>query len=344
MHRMCRILALISVGVLALCSYAAGPPQAEISNQQIRAKLYLPDAKEGFYRSTRFDWSGVIHSLIFQGHDYYGPWFTKYDPSVRDFAYRDGEIVVGAVSAMTGPVDEFQKPLGYDAAKAGGTFVKVGVGVLRKPDETAYFAMKPFEIVDPGKWRVEKKADSVEFIQELKDPSSGYGYIYSKTIRLTPGKPELVMSHRITNTGRLPIQTNVYNHNFLVLDRLPPGPDYTITVPFEIKGGRRPSPEFAAIHGNRIAYTKVLENQERVAFPIEGFGSDTKDYDFRIDNAKAGVGMRVTADRPLSRVALWSIRSVMAVEPFIDIAAEPGKDFTWTYTYTYYALPKANAR
>jgi hypothetical protein len=95
MHRMCRILALISVGVLALCSYAAGPPQAEISNQQIRAKLYLPDAKEGFYRSTRFDWSGVIHSLIFQGHDYYGPWFTKYDPSVRDFAYRDGEIVVG---------------------------------------------------------------------------------------------------------------------------------------------------------------------------------------------------------------------------------------------------------
>jgi hypothetical protein len=335
---------LVPAVLLTAVSYAAGPPQAEISNQHIRAKLYLPDAAEGFYRSTRFDWSGVIHSLTFQGHDYYGPWFSKLDPTVRDFTYRNGEIVVGAVSAMTGPVDEFQRPLGYDAAAPGGTFVKIGVGVLRKPDATPYAAMKPYEIVDAGKWKVEKKADSVEFVQELKDASSGYGYVYVKTVRLTAGKPELVISHRLTNTGRLPIQTNVYNHNFLVLDRMPPGPDYTITVPFEIKSSRPPSPEAGAIKGNRITYAKALENQERLAFPIEGFGPDAKDYDFRIENAKAGVGMRITGDRPMSRVALWSIRSTLAVEPFLEIAAEPGKDFTWSYTYTYYALPRSNAR
>src|SRR5215471_2964441 len=130
-----RIFALI---LITVCSYAADPPQAEIANQQIRAKLYLPDPAQGFYRSTRFDWSGVIHSLVYQGHDYYGPWFNQYEPSVRDFTYRDENIVVGAVSAMTGPVEEFQKPLGYDAAKAGGVFVKVGVGVLRKPDDSNY--------------------------------------------------------------------------------------------------------------------------------------------------------------------------------------------------------------
>ena len=41
-------------------------PEAQISNGQIRAKLYLPDARRGFYRSTRFDWSGVIASLEYQ--------------------------------------------------------------------------------------------------------------------------------------------------------------------------------------------------------------------------------------------------------------------------------------
>jgi hypothetical protein len=338
-----RILPLISIASLAVLSYAAGPPQIEISNAAIRAKLYLPDAAEGFYRATRFDWSGVIHSLVYQGHDYYGPWFSQLDPSVRDFTHRDGQIVVGAVSAMTGPVEEFQKPIGYDAAAGGGTFLKVGVGILRKPDDTSYVAFKPYEIVDSGKWKVNKKADSVEFVQELNNSSSGYGYVYSKTIRLTPGKPEMVMSHRLTNTGRLPIRTNVYNHNFLVLDRLPPGPDYTITVPFEIRTTRPPDPQFAEIRGNRIAYTKILENQERVAFPIQGFGAEARDYDFRIENAKAGAGMRITGDRPLSNAALWSIRSVLAVEPFLDVVAEQGKDFTWSYTYTYYTLPKANA-
>ena len=40
-----------------------GIPTAEISNGQLRALLYLPDAHLGFYRSTRFDWSGVVVTL-----------------------------------------------------------------------------------------------------------------------------------------------------------------------------------------------------------------------------------------------------------------------------------------
>src|SRR5262245_8293430 len=42
-------------------------PQAEISNGVLKAQFYLPDAQKGFYRGTRFDWSGVIGSLEFKG-------------------------------------------------------------------------------------------------------------------------------------------------------------------------------------------------------------------------------------------------------------------------------------
>ena len=51
-------------------------PEATISNGQVTAKIYLPDPQRGFYRSTRFDWSGMIASLEYGGHQYYGPWFT----------------------------------------------------------------------------------------------------------------------------------------------------------------------------------------------------------------------------------------------------------------------------
>jgi hypothetical protein len=340
--RISRIAAFVVLagGSFVSALVAADYPEAEISNGQIRAKLYLPDAKTGFYRSTRFDWSGVISSLEFGGHNYYGPWFTKQDAGVRDFIYKDADIVVSAESGSMGPADEFQSPLGYDAVAPGGTFVKIGVGVLRKADGSPYSAFKKYELVDPGKWSVRKGVDSVEFTQDLTDPATGYGYVYRKTVRLASGKPEMTIEHSLTNSGRLPINSKLYNHNFLVLDQNATGPDYVITMPFAITTSAPPNKEMAEVRGNQIVYLKTLQNHDTVAMPVEGFGGDAKDYDIRVENRRAGAGMRVVGDHPLASVALWSIRSVLAIEPFINVAVEPGKEMTWKYTYSYYIVPK----
>ena len=93
----------ILLGVVAATVAAADFPQAEISNGHLKAKLYLPDAQRGYYQATRFDWSGVIASLEYKGHNYFGVWFDKYDPKIND--------------AITGPVEEFLTNgmgLGYD--------------------------------------------------------------------------------------------------------------------------------------------------------------------------------------------------------------------------------------
>jgi hypothetical protein len=50
--------------------------------------------------------------------------------------------------------------------------------------------------------------------------------------------------------------------------------------------------------------------------------------------------MTITGDLPLFKLSLWSIRSVIAVEPFIDLAVEPGGKSTWKYNYEYYTLPR----
>jgi hypothetical protein len=302
--------------------------------------VYLPDAERGFYRSTRFDWSGAIASLEYQGHEYYGPWFTGVDPPVRDFVYREGGIVVGAQSAMVGPVEEFRTPQGYATAKAGETFLKIGVGVLRKPDDARYSGYANYPIVDAGTWTNRTTADSVESTQVLNDPTSGYGYTYRKTLRLAPGKPELSIAHRLTNTGRLPLQTRQYNHNFLVLDRAPTGPDFAITMPFTIASSVPLEPQGAVAQGGEIRYTRPIDGENRVFFGMQGFGPDPRDYDIRIENRAAGAGVRVTADRPLANMSLWSIRSVISMEPDIDIDLAPGATMEWTLTYTYYTINK----
>jgi hypothetical protein len=332
------LLTMMSLGASA--QQAADFPGAEIASRDIRAKIYLPDRAGGFYRGTRFDWSGVIHSLQYAGHDYYGPWFQKTDPKVHDFIYDGADIVAGPCSGITGPVDEFG-PLGYAEAKPGGTFVKVGVGALRRPDAGAYDNYHVYEIADPGVWTIGKRRDSITFTQKLTDSSSGYAYVYRKTLRLTKGKPEMVLEHSLKNTGTLEIKTSVYNHNFLVLDKQPPGPDLAISLPFAIRTSRPAEQPLAEIRGNRIVYVKTLTDRERFAMPVEGFGDTAKDNEIRIENPRLGAGMKISSDRPLSREYLWSIRAVVSVEPFIAVSVAPGAEFTWTAVYTYYTLPAA---
>jgi len=327
------VLTLLGMSNGWLC--AADFPTAEITNGQIRAKVYLPDAKNGYYRATRFDWSGVVHSLQYNGHDYYAQWFQKTDPMVHDFVYKGSDIVAGPCTAITGPVDEFA-PLGWEEALSGGAFIKIGVGILRKPDEGKYDNFRLYEITNSGKWTIRKDRQSVEFIQEVADPSSGYGYSYRKSVRLVNGKPEMVLEHSLRNNGTRAIRTNVYNHNFLVLDGQAPGPGLVITVPFQIQTPRPPNKELAEIRGNQIVYLKTLENQELVTAPLLGFSASPQDNEIRIENRKLGAGMRITGDRPLTSESLWSIRTVIAMEPFVSVTVEPATEFSWKNTYNYY--------
>jgi hypothetical protein len=304
-------------------------PTVEITNGTIRAKIYLPDAERGYYRGTRFDWSGVIGSLEYAGHRYYGPWFDRIDPPVRDFTYLGREIVVGRASGVTGPAEEFmtgETALGFDEAAPGETFVKIGVGVLRKPADGKYDRFGTMQVVDSGTWTVKAGRSEVEFRHELSAPATGYAYDYRKQLRLPKGEPRLVMEHALRNTGRKPIRSEVYNHNFLVLDGLGPGPGVAITLPFPVQVDPPLPPDLAEVRGSQILYRKALAGRDTVYTSIR-------------EHAKAGAGYRVTGDRPLSRMALWSIRSNVSVEPFIRMDIPPGGEFTWKYTYEYFTLP-----
>jgi hypothetical protein len=132
-----------------------------------------------------------------------------------------------------GPVEEFG-PLNYNEAKPGENFIMIGIGILKKPDEKDHDRFGYYQIVDHGKWKVRTKSDQVQFIHKLDH--DGYSYEYSKTVRLLKDKPVLEVSHILKNTGNKTITTNMYNHNFLVIDNQPIGPDFVMTFPYNIKG------------------------------------------------------------------------------------------------------------
>jgi hypothetical protein len=310
---------------LAICAMPAEKfPQAEINNGIIHAKLYLPDSDKGYYRGTRFDWSGNMPVLEYNGHEYFGQWFTNYSPDIHD--------------AIMGPVEDFA-PLDYAEAKPGGRFLKIGVGILSKPDDKPYTFTRLYPILNYGKWSIKKQSDKVQFIQELKD--TDYAYRYEKSVQLIKDKPELILSHSLINRGNRIIETSVYDHNFFVIDKQTIGPGISITFPFNVTGEGKGLGELAEINGNRIIFLKDLKNGENVyCAGLQGFGISETDYDIRIENQKTGAGVRITCDKPLLKMVFWSCSTTACPEPYIKIKVSPGEEFTWRIKYEFYTLPK----
>jgi hypothetical protein len=313
------IIYLFMIGASPGATY----PEGSIGSRTITARLYLPDTAQGYYRGTRFDWAGVIPELRANGHSYFGQWFDKYDPFRHD--------------AIMGPVEAFE-PLGYEKARPGETFVKIGIGVLVKPVEPNYFFANHYTIIDPGTWTIKKAKDRVEFKHVLAGNSISYSY--RKTVALTRKGSTLQLIHMLRNTGKEVIETDVFDHNFFMLDNELTGPAATVTLPFPISTRTKPVNDLATITGRQIGFSRELKKGESVLLAyVQGFDSArAQDYDIRVENRHSGAGVRITSDRPMSRLAFWAIPATLCPEPYIHIRVEPGKEFSWTITYEYYDL------
>jgi hypothetical protein len=288
----------------------------------------LPDAQNGYYRASRFDWSGVVPCLTYKGHSYFGVWFNRYDPMLND--------------AIAGPVEEFRSSDGlssinYSEAKPGEEFIKIGVGALRKVDESPYKFSFTYPIVDGGKWTVQVKKSEVIFTQRLRS-SLGIAYIYQKTLKLDKHDPVLILEHSLTNTGTKMIESEVYDHDFFMLDGAPTGPGMVVHFPFEPKA-QRPLEPRGKIDGKDIVYLQELGTgpKEAVTSYLKGFSQSPADYDITVEDQRTGVGVEQTADVPISQFNFWSIRTTICPEAYIHLSVQPGQTTHWNIRYRFFA-------
>jgi hypothetical protein len=291
------------------------PVETKITNGSVSAKIYLPDRDSGYYRGSRFDWSGVIAELQWNRHNYFGQWFEKYNATNHD--------------AILGPVEAFD-PIGFDQARPGGTFIKIGVGALVKPDESSYDFIKPYVISNYGKWRIQKKPLEVKFQHTLKD--NRYGYSYTKIIALNKSSAQLILSHSLRNTGKQRIDTKVYDHNFFVIDGQLTGPGSVIRFPVALNDSA--ANQFVKFTGAQLEFIKELGHR---TFALRNMtNGTTASYEFQIENRNTGAGVKIKCDRPISKLDFWSAAKTVCPEPYIDIRLEPGQEFTWKITYDFY--------
>ena len=294
-------------------------PSLAISNEEVEMKIYLPDAEKGLYRATRFDWSGVIGSVKYKGHEYFGYWKDTHDPLFHE--------------DLTGPVEGYIKPgLGYEEAEPGGKYVRIGVGLIEKPDETAYSFRNYYELLDHGKWAVDHGADWISFRHEL-NTDIGYSYIYQKLIKLKNNG--FTIEHKLLNTGEKVIETDQFNHNFFMIDGEPSGTAFSISFPYPISTEDDPE-GFAELKGNELNFLKDLEGDDSFFLLLHGYGEEVSDHQVRVQNHKSGAGVTFSIDKPLYRMAFWACRTTLSPENFIWLSAEPGEEEAWTSEYTLF--------
>jgi hypothetical protein len=295
-------------------------PHAEISNGILKASIYLPDAKNGYYRATRFDWSGIISSLEYKGHNYFGKWFEDYDPTFH--------------GSIMGSVDSFD-PLNYDETKSGAFFVTVGVGRLTKISNKPYKAFTTYPIIDTGTWEIKREAAKIQFHQVLKDKD--YPYEYTKTVEFIEGKPKMVLSYTLKNKGKHTIETQVFNHNFFVFDNQPLSADIELTFAKNVSGTGKGFGDIAELRENKLKIKRYLAKDESVyCASLKGINNNANDYNIKIDNHKTGAGVRIKGNQPISNLVFWCNAKTICPEPYIKIKIKPGEEFSWENSYEFY--------
>jgi hypothetical protein len=299
-------------------------PTHTIKNDRLSLKVYLPNAEKGFYRGTRFDWSGVF-TVEFKGHKLFGPWKANHDPKNND------DIV--------GPCEEFgsafSSPLNYREAKVGERFLKIGVGELEKPKEDAYRFFHNYKIAKAGEWKVIKSDDKLIFTQGLH---TDYGYAYSYIKILSVEGSEVQILHNLKNTGTKAISTDSYNHNFFNVDGDAVGKNYELILPFEAKVEKvsKDSNPVAIWKSKTLRFDGLLD-QGSIYYELSGFNSKTGSADAAVTmrHKPTGIGVRVTGDLPPSRFNVWGIKTTLCPEPFVQLDLEPGKSLSWGWKYDF---------
>jgi len=285
------------------------PDRIVLSRNGLRITLAQPGR---YYQGTRFDWSGVFCGIECNGNVYCDKWFDVEDPLRHD--------------NVCGPSEEFFGCLGYDSAKIGDGFLKVGVGLLKKDSDAPYDWFHRYEILDPGRRNVEIGLDSAVFTHEMPGV-----YSYVKTVELT-GPDSFRISHSLTTVGRMHLTQ--YCHNFFTFGLKSVGAERSVEFAVPLSGIEmrcgEPYCNKIDFDSNRVWVKDTILPGEKCyldnicASPSEAYGFVLKAGDSSV---------QVGCTLPMAASVLWSNNRVFCPEPYVDLETVPQVPLEWNIDY-----------
>jgi hypothetical protein len=295
-------------------------PGAVLSNANIRLVAYAPVPDTGYYQAVRFDWSSLLGEIDVGGHRFFiNHHAGKHDPRGHD--------------NVAGPAEEFDletPPPGFADARTNGTFLKIGVGVLRRPDEKAYSFGRAYEVADHGTWGFTPVGStSVVYRHTVTLPDRRLGYVLERRLSLAAEGRRLLIGRSLRNTGTQPLRTRHYAHNFVQIDDHPIGRDYRVEwsfVPHAVKPEQVPAA--GIIEGQTLGF--VPEQLERTFWiSLGGFSSAPEQNRVTVRHVPSGAAVSFATDRPLCDFRVYANQRILCPEPFTDIDLAPGDTVVW---------------
>lgn len=317
------VLLIISTGMVIESGCAHVYPNAEIQSGDLKARIFLPDEENGYYRGTCFDWSGIISQVEYKGHTFFD---NLEEPHNSLLHYQ-----------CIGLCEEFgtDMPLGFQTAKTDENFIKIGVGYLIKKDmRRKYFSGDAYEVALFLPWEVKKEENRISFRQTLQN-ARGWSYEYEKTIELSQYPPSMIVRHTLRNTGEKLIVTDYYCHNMILIDGKTLGTEYKIEFPFIIETAQKSEMKKrgAVLNGGTITF-KELEGILWCKF--NGiFGREQNNFKI----IKGDVSMEVSGDWPVSKFTFYAEKSSICPEPYLSIRIAAGEEFVWNTKYIFSVQP-----
>lgn len=268
-----------------------------------------------FYTGSRFDWTGFITAITLDG---------KHPFCV------DESLVPGVGTGGKGLCNEFgiYEPIGYDEAKVGECFPKLGVGLLTRRSTEEYRFFEPYPI-SPFDVHITTKPDSIIFETQPK-PCNGYAVLLKKT--LTVNDNHMVVDYYLENTGDKTLHTTEYIHNFVSVDHKGTRTQNELTFSFDLKGDS--IPEVFDVKGNTIGF-KANPEKEFYWAP-QGHQGQSSCW-WKLIDKETGVGLKESCNFPPQRAAIWGKGHVISPEVFIELLVKPGEAKRWTRSYEFYA-------
>ena len=319
-----RILSIAMAALLCMSNGLLGQSTDRIllEKGRMRLELYRPDSSEN-YRGTRFDHSGMFHSISFQGKSLCQRWHTgKPNPDAND--------------DVTGPCEEFgnSQPLGYEKDKPGSIFLKIGVGLMIQPEEKEYKFMTPYKFASKGKWYTTTTSTSCSFEQTLmhNERPSPLGYRYVKTIEVQDDG--FTIHHQLTNLGNEELVTDHYNHNFFLLDGELVGSDYELVLNYKIQPEQIMSAfrDLVSVDGQSLKMKDRIGNQSYFA-RLDGHQNKVEDHRFVLRNRKSGLQIECVGDRELHKFNFWGLQNTICPEPYVLLSIPKNKTIEWNLAY-----------
>ncbi|QHT63631.1 hypothetical protein GXP70_29205 [Paenibacillus lycopersici] len=285
-----------------------------VRSSRLAVTVKHPDEVGG----ARFDRTGFVTEVTLDGRHT----FCAYEiPGIWD------------PSKGAGLCGEFSnhQALGYDEAKPGEWFPKIGVGLVRRESDKGYEFMKPYE-VKPYRVEIVQEDDSVLRFTSLPEECLGYAVRYVK--RMKAEGNTLRVDYELFNAGSRPIATNEYAHNFVCFDNATVGPDYELTF-----DGERSS-SFNVLVGD------IRSEAERVEWnsvPAKDFygrlypGSEggVMPDGWTLRHRPSGLRMSETCGFAPELIAVWGMAHNVSPEVFAPVRIAPGETAAWSRLYRF---------